>query len=121
VLSQAPELPQLPTSQVTVVPPLVSIVTTSEAKAQNKSYNLIDYAWYFRFSDGLAYVRVNNINSSSYTALDVDNNKVYSIKKIGTKVQWLIDNVVVHGQHQEQYMRNYLYCLLLHMPNHRKI
>jgi hypothetical protein len=47
------------------------------------SYNLIDYAWYFRFSDGLAYVRVNNINNSSYTALDVDNNKVYSIKKIG--------------------------------------
>jgi hypothetical protein len=27
VLSQTPELPQLPTSQVTVVPPLVSIVT----------------------------------------------------------------------------------------------
>jgi hypothetical protein len=45
---------------------------TSEAKAQNMSYNLIDYAWYFRFSDGLAYVRVNNINNSSYTALDVD-------------------------------------------------
>jgi hypothetical protein len=42
----------------------------------------------------LAYVRVNNINNSSYTALAVDNNKVYSIKKIGTKVQWLIDNVV---------------------------
>jgi hypothetical protein len=42
------------------------------------SYNLIDYAWYFRFSDGLAYVRVNNINNSSYTALDVDNNKVYA-------------------------------------------
>jgi hypothetical protein len=71
---------------------------TSEAKAQNMSYNLIDYAWYFRFSDGLAYVRVNNINNSSYTALDVDNNKVYSIKKIGTKVQWLIDNVVVHEE-----------------------
>jgi hypothetical protein len=47
VLSQTPELPQLPTSQVTVVPPLV---------------------------------------------------KVYSIKKIGTKVQWLIDNVVVHEE-----------------------
>jgi hypothetical protein len=26
---------------------------TSEAKAQNMSYNLIDYAWYFRFSDGI--------------------------------------------------------------------
>jgi hypothetical protein len=50
---------------------------TSEAKAQNMSYNLIDYAWYFRFTDGLAYVRVNNINNSSYTALAVDNNKVY--------------------------------------------
>jgi hypothetical protein len=24
---------------------------TSEAKAQNMSYNLIDYAWYFRFTD----------------------------------------------------------------------
>jgi hypothetical protein len=71
---------------------------TSESKAQNKSYNLIDYAWYFRFTDGLAYVRVNNINNSSYTALAVDNNKVYSIKKIGTKVQWLIDNVVVHAE-----------------------
>jgi hypothetical protein len=71
VLSQTPELPQPPTSQVTVVA---------------------------RFSDGLAYVRVNNINNSSYTALAVDNNKVYSIKKIGTKVQWLIDNVVVHEE-----------------------
>jgi hypothetical protein len=28
----------------------------------------------------------------------LSNNKVYSIKKIGTKVQWLIDNVVVHEE-----------------------
>jgi hypothetical protein len=58
-------------------------LATSEAKAQNLSYNLIDYAWYFRFTDGLAYVRVNNINNSSYTALDVDNNKVYSPAFVG--------------------------------------
>jgi hypothetical protein len=69
------------------------------------------------------------------------------IKKIGTKVQWLIDNVVVHEEtlpntgslyYDVAFMTingsftdmeivydasvlNYLYCLLLHMPNHRKI
>jgi hypothetical protein len=74
----------------------------SETKPQDKSFGQINFTWYFRKSDGMAFIREtdssgqNNRNIPGYTALPTDNTKVYSIVKVGVVAQYHIDGVLVH-------------------------
>ena len=74
----------------------------SEADATSITFQLIDYAWYFRASDQKAFVREalangsSNTNVNAYSAKVFDAFKVYSIQRVGTKINYLIDGVVVY-------------------------
>ncbi len=73
----------------------------SENDAQSLTFSLIDYAWYFRVSDSKAFIREANAdglsshNVTQYTGLAYNTTSVYSIKRTGTVITYLIDDVVV--------------------------
>ena len=74
----------------------------SEADATSLTFSLIDYAWYFRLSDRKAFVRetdssgITNSTVSDYTGKVFDAFQTYSINRVGNKVNYLIDGVIVY-------------------------
>jgi hypothetical protein len=62
----------------------------------------MDYSWYYRFADGLAYIRqsnssgTSNNNVSDYTEKVFDVSQVYGINRVGNKVNFLINGVIVY-------------------------
>ena len=74
----------------------------SEADATSLTFTLIDHSWYFRRSDRKAFIRetnssgTGNNNVSDYTGKVFDAFETYSINRVGNKVNYLIDGVIVY-------------------------